>query len=171
MSKITQNTQLEQLLELATKIATEAHKGQVDKGGNPYILHPTAVADSLDKTEHKIVAMLHDVIEDTHIAADDLLKFGFPETIVHSVQVLTKSKGIKYSDYLAEIKKDDIAKHVKIADIKHNMDISRIPNPTQKDFDRIEKYKKAIAFLSDSPDHEQCLDKTLPKNTQEEFER
>jgi len=143
-----QRNKLDQLLELAIKVATQAHKGQLDKGGNPYILHPQAVAAALlDSTENKIVAYLHDVVEDTEITLEDLKEMGFTYRIVNSIRILTKSKDISYEDYLKSVKKDSNAWHVKMADIKHNMDISRIPEPTAKDFARIEKYKKALAFL------------------------
>lgn len=142
-----QRSKFEQLLELAIEVAAKAHEGQLDKGGNPYILHPQAVAASLDGTENKIVAYLHDVVEDTEITLEDLEKMGFTYRIVNSVRILTKSKDISYDDYLKSVKKDSNAWRVKMADIKHNMDISRIPKPTAKDFARIEKYKKALAFL------------------------
>lgn len=142
-----QRNKLDQLLELAIKVATQAHKGQLDKGGNPYILHPQAVAAALDSTENKIVAYLHDVVEDTEITLEDLKEMGFTYRIVNSIRILTKSKDISYEDYLKSVKKDSNAWHVKMADIKHNMDISRIPEPTAKDFARIEKYKKALTFL------------------------
>ena len=135
------------LLELAIKVATDAHEGQLDKGGNPYILHPKAVADALESTENKIVAYLHDVCEDTEITFDDLEKMGFTPRIVNSIRILTKEKGVSYDDYICGVKKDSNACYVKKADLKHNMDISRIKNPTQKDYDRIEKYKKALEFL------------------------
>jgi|BioPla2DNA2_1021312.scaffolds.fasta_scaffold02438_2 (p)ppGpp synthase/HD superfamily hydrolase len=142
-----QRSNLDKLLELAIEVATQAHKGQLDKGGNPYILHPQAVAAALDSTENKIVAYLHDVVEDTEITLEDLKEMGFTYRIVNSIRILTKSKDISYEDYLKSVKKDSNAWHVKMADIKHNMDISRIPEPTAKDFARIEKYKKALAFL------------------------
>lgn len=142
-----QRRNLDKLLELAIEVATQAHKGQLDKGGNPYILHPQAVAAALDSTENKIVAYLHDVVEDTKITLEDLKEMGFTYRIVNSIRILTKSKDISYEDYLKSVKKDSNAWHVKMADIKHNMDISRIPEPTAKDFARIEKYKKALAFL------------------------
>jgi len=138
---------LNELLDLAIKVATEAHKGQTDKGGKPYILHPKAVADSLDSTENKIVAYLHDVCEDTPITPDELRKMGFTERIVNSVRIITKSDDVSYEDYLKLVKRDSNAWHVKMADIRHNMDLSRIPNPTQKDYERLEKYKKALEFL------------------------
>lgn len=142
-----QRSKFEQLLELAIEVATKAHAGQLDKGGNLYILHSQAVAASLDSTENKIVAYLHDVVEDTNITLEDLEKMGFTYRIVNSIRILTKSKDISYDDYLKSVKKDSNAWHVKMADIKHNMDISRIPEPTAKDVARIEKYKKALAFL------------------------
>lgn len=142
-----QRRNLDKLLELAIEVATQAHKGQLDKGGNPYILHPQAVAAALDSTENKIVAYLHDVVEDTEITLEDLKEMGFTYRIVNSIRILTKSKDISYEDYLKSVKKDSNAWRVKMADIKHNMDISRIPEPTAKDFARIEKYKKALAFL------------------------
>lgn len=142
-----QRRNLDKLLELAIEVATQAHKGQLDKGGNPYILHPQAVATALDSTENKIVAYLHDVVEDTEITLEDLKEMGFTYRIVNSIRILTKSKDISYEDYLKSVKKDSNAWRVKMADIKHNMDISRIPEPTAKDFARIEKYKKALAFL------------------------
>lgn len=142
-----QRRNLDKLLELAIEVATQAHKGQLDKGGNPYILHSQAVAAALDSTENKIVAYLHDVVEDTEITLEDLKEMGFTYRIVNSIRILTKPKDISYEDYLKSVKKDSNAWHVKMADIKHNMDISRIPEPTAKDFARIEKYKKALAFL------------------------
>ncbi|MCL1853950.1 MAG: hypothetical protein FWF88_13180 [Peptococcaceae bacterium] len=145
-----QRLKMEQLFGLAKKIATEAHQGQRDKGGNPYINHPIAVAESLGCTEHKIVALLHDILEDSKITSDDLSKYGFTKRIIKSVNVLTKRDPMSYEEYLSRIRTDSNAWHVKIADIKHNMDISRIPNPTEDDYARIEKYKKALAYL-DAP--------------------
>lgn len=142
-----QNNQLDRLLDLAIAVATDAHKGQYDKGGKPYILHPTAVAESLDDTEQKIIAYLHDVCEDTPLTIDDLSKMGFTASILHSIQLLTKERNMPYEEYLKRIKTNKNATEVKKADLTHNMDISRIPNPTDKDFARVEKYKKALSFL------------------------
>ena len=138
-----------ELLELAIKTATEAHKGQTDKGGNPYIAHPTAVAAMVDNIEHKIVAYLHDVVEDTPITLEDLAGMGFPSGIVNSVRLLTKTKGLSNHEYLERIKADECARRVKIADLTHNMDLSRIPEPTEKDHKRIEKYRKSLEFLGE----------------------
>ncbi len=146
-SDVGEAVKMEKLLELAIKVATEAHKDQVDKGGKPYIGHPTAVAASVNEPDQKIAAYLHDVIEDTPITADDLLRMGFTPKIVDSIKLLTKDKNVPYEEYLKNIRSDSVARAVKIADLKHNMDLSRIPNPTEKDYARLEKYKKALAFL------------------------
>lgn len=145
-----QRSRYNSLLELAVKVAEQAHKGQTDKGGNSYIEHPKAVAAQVNNTEHKIVAYLHDVVEDTEITLDDLSEMGFTFRIVNSVRLLTKTKELTYEEYLKRLKADDNARHVKIADLRHNLDISRIPEPTEKDHKRLEKYKKSLAFLESS---------------------
>lgn len=145
-----QRERLNNLLELAIKVATEAHKNQKDKGGNPYIEHPKAVAARVDNLEHKIVAYLHDVVEDTEITLDGLSEMGFTYRIVNSVRLLTKTDKLTYEEFLKRLKADDNARHVKIADLRHNMDISRIPEPTEKDHKRIEKYKRSLEFLESS---------------------
>lgn len=145
-----QRDKYNQLLELAIKVATEAHAGQVDKGGKPYINHPQAVAASLTNTEYKIVAYLHDVCEDTSITFDDLKDMGFTYRIVNSIRLLTKTDELTYEEYLRRLRMDSCARAVKMADLKHNMDITRIPNPSEKDYARIEKYKKSLAFLESS---------------------
>lgn len=144
-----QRTKLDSLLVLAEKTAAVKHEGQFDKGGNPYFTHPQAVAAQLENTEHKIAAYLHDVCEDTPTTFDDLLEMGFTPKIVNSIKLLTKSDDISYEEYLEKIKLDECARNVKMADIRHNMDISRIPCPTEKDFARLEKYKKALKFLEE----------------------
>lgn len=138
---------LDLLLEKAIDIANKAHRGQLDKGGNPYILHPKSVADSVDSVECKIVAYLHDVCEDSSITPEELLAEGFGHNIVHAVWLLTRMNGVSYKEYLKVIKTNDIARVVKIADLKHNMDMSRIPNPTEADYKRVERYRKALRYL------------------------
>ena len=145
-----QRDKYNQLLELVIKVATEAHAGQVDKGGKPYINHPEAVAASLTNTEYKIVAYLHDVCEDTSITFDDLKDMGFTYRIVNSIRLLTKTDELTYEEYLRRLRMDSCARAVKMADLKHNMAITRIPNPSEKDYARIEKYKRSLAFLESS---------------------
>lgn len=137
------------MLEKAIEVANIAHRGQTDKGGNPYILHPKAVAEGVNNIECKIVAYLHDVCEDSSITPEELLAKGFGHRIVHAVWLLTRTNGVSYNKYLKAIKANDIARVVKIADLKHNMDISRIPNPTKQDYKRIERYKRALHYLQE----------------------
>ena len=144
-----QREKLNKLYILAQRVAHEAHEGQLDKGGNPYINHPVEVANSLESTEHKIVALLHDILEDTDITIDDLKKYGFTDRNIKSVRILTTVSYISYEEYFSHVKTDCNAWMVKRADLKHNMHISRIPDPTEKDLQRIEKYKKALVFLED----------------------
>lgn len=135
------------MLNLALKIATEAHKGQKDKGGRDYINHPLTVASMCGTEEEKIVALLHDVVEDTGVTLEDLKDYGFSSEILDAVNCITKQPGVSYDEYLLKVKNNELARKVKIADMTHNSDISRILNPTSKDYARVEKYKEKIQYL------------------------
>lgn len=138
----------EKLLALAIAIATRAHDGQFDKAGKPYISHPLTVMAQMDTLESKIVAVLHDAIEDSDLKITDLVQQGFPDFIVKAIAAITKLDGEAYEDYILRVKSNAIARKVKIADLTHNMDISRIANPTEKDFQRLEKYQKVLQELT-----------------------
>lgn len=132
---------IQEQLELATNIATSAHTGQFrNDGTTPYIEHPKAVADFLTNKTEKIVAMLHDVIEDTHHTKDSLLNLGISPIIIRAISLLTKEKNEEYIKYILRIKKDSLARPVKIADIICNL--TDAPSNRQK-----EKYKKALRIL------------------------
>jgi len=133
-------------IEKALEVAKRAHRGQKDKAGVDYILHPLAVAGMLETEKEKTIALLHDVVEDSNITLDDLKSMGFDDDVIQAVKVLTKD-GSEYSEYLQRVKINTLTRTVKIADLSHNMDLSRIPNPTEDDYQRIEKYKKSIKFL------------------------
>lgn len=137
------------LEELAFEIAKEAHAGQTDKAGLDYILHPLQVAAEVTTDEEKAVALLHDIIEDTDVTASELLAKGLPDNVVEAVEALTKKHNQNYAAYLAGVKKNRLATAVKLADLKHNSDLSRLEKITQKDRHRAEKYRKAIEYLSD----------------------
>ena len=137
------------LEELAFEIAKEAHAGQTDKAGLDYILHPLQVAAEMTTDEEKAVALLHDIIEDTDVTANELLAKGLPDNVVEAVEVLTKKHNQNYAAYLVGVKKNRLATAVKLADLKHNSDLSRLEKITQKDRERAEKYRKAIEYLSD----------------------
>ena len=132
-----------EMLSKAIIIATKAHQGQVDKGGDDYILHPIRVMTKPDTEEERIVGVLHDIIEDTEVTFEDLKVEEFSTEVISALKHLTRGKNEKYFDYIEKIKQNFIAKKVKLVDLEDNMDISRIPNPTNKDCDRLEKYKKA----------------------------
>ena len=136
-------------LELAYAIALVAHKGQVDKAGVDYINHPLTVSINCKNEKEKIVALLHDVLEDTKVTKEDLLLF-FCDEIVDAICLLTHNENDTYVDYLTKIKDNPLARAVKIQDLKHNMDLSRLANPTKKDYERIKnKYEPALKFLTD----------------------
>ena len=118
---------MSELLERVAEFSKKAHEGQFDKGGHPYYLHPQCVANMGTTEDEKIVGYLHDVIEDT--------------------KCLTHDKSIPYDEYVANIKKCELARKVKMNDLKNNMDISRLKTVTPKDLERVEKYKKSYAFL------------------------
>ena len=140
----------ETLLDLAIAIANQAHAGQLDKAGKPYILHPLTVMAQMDTLESKIVAVLHDAIEDSDLTIEGLVKQGFPEFITDAIAAITKLDGEQYEDYIIRVKSNAIARKVKIADVTHNLDMSRIANPTAKDFQRLEKYKKVLQELTNN---------------------
>ena len=137
----------EKLLALAIAIAHKAHDGQFDKAGKPYIAHPLTVMAQMDTLESKIVAVLHDAIEDSDLTITDLVQQGFPDFITEAIAAITKLDGEIYEDYIARVKSNAIALKVKIADVTHNMDLSRIAKPTAKDFQRLEKYQKVLQEL------------------------
>ncbi|MGX1175879.1 GTP pyrophosphokinase [Pseudomonas sp. R151218B TE3479] len=138
-------------LEKAISIAALAHEGQVDKGGAPYILHPLRVMLRLAHDEERIVAVLHDVVEDTATTLADLRDEGFSDAILSAIDALTKREGETYQAFIERAARDPIARRVKLADLAENSDLSRISEPSQKDLDRIEKYRKATDYLTVLP--------------------
>ena len=137
----------EALLKKAEDIATKAHKGQFDRCGVEYINHPRTVASYVDSPKEKIVAWLHDTIEDTDIIEADLRPV-FGDEITDAVVALTKTEGEDYFDYISRVIKNPLSARVKIADLTHNMKPDRIPHPTEEDQKRMEKYKKAYGIVS-----------------------
>jgi len=134
-------------VENAIDLALRAHKGQKDKAGAPYILHPFRVMLSMDTDTERQVAVLHDVIEDGGITPEILRLEGFSEEVCSAVVVLTKKPGESYNEYLNRLDENSTARKVKMADLNDNMNLNRIKEPTPKDRERMEKYRKAIEFL------------------------
>lgn len=134
----------------AMGIMFEAHKDQMDKSGVPYVFHPWHVAEQMVTEESCCAALLHDVIEDTDVTADDLLKAGISEEVVKAVEMLTHDDDEPYLEYVERIKNDPIARAVKLADLTHNSDTTRFNRPmNDKDRARLEKYKKAKTILTE----------------------
>lgn len=136
---------MEKVFEIALRIAVEAHMGQRDKNGMPYILHPLAVASKVDGLELKTIAILHDTIEDTDVTADFLLERGIPKDIVEVVELLTKPKSEQYESYLRRVKENPKAKAVKLADLAHNTDPSRASGLNELRRAKYELAKKVLA--------------------------
>lgn len=135
-------------LERAIAIATEAHAGVKDKGGSPYILHPLRVMSRMNSDEARIVALLHDVVEDTNWTLDALRKEGFSDAVVAGVDAVTRRPGETYEDFVTRAGRNAIGREVKIGDLLDNCDLSRIPNPTDRDRERHAKYKRALLMLT-----------------------
>lgn len=129
-------------------VAYKAHKGQKDKGGRAYIFHPVTVAFHVKGHKQKVVALLHDVIEDTNVTYANLIDCGFSDDVVQAVKAITKIDGEPYENYLSRVCQNEIAKDVKLADLRHNCDLSRLKTVTDRDKERVTKYKKAIAYLT-----------------------
>lgn len=140
---------LEEQLEEAIRLAAVKHYGQRDKSNKPYIFHLLYVMNNLDDLKAKTVGVLHDILEDTDTTKKDLLDYGFSEEIVAAVEILTKPENQEYMDYIENLKSNDIAKKVKLIDLKHNMDLTRLSELTDKDLKRTVKYVEAYKRLSD----------------------
>lgn len=133
----------------ALKLCFDAHKEQLDKSGLPYVFHPFHLAEQMQTEETTVVALLHDVMEDTEYTADDLAEMGFGGEILNALSLLTHEDSVDYMDYVSKIKTNPIARAVKLADLNHNSDLTRLDVVDQKALERKEKYQKAIELLID----------------------
>lgn len=133
----------------AMRIAYEAHRDQYDKGGVPYIFHPYHLAEQLEEEYDICVALLHDVVEDTEVTLSDLENAGFPKEVIDAVALLTRDKEVQYLDYVRRIKSNSIARKVKLQDLAHNSDPSRLVDGNPKTESLMERYTKAKAILLD----------------------
>jgi len=135
------------LTKLAMRVAFDAHKEQTDKTGLPYIFHPFHLAEQMTDEVTACVALLHDVVEDTNITFDRLSELGFTNEIIEALKLLTHDDSVPYMDYVKEIAKNPIAKAVKLADLAHNSDLTRLDVVDEKALKRAEKYKQAMELL------------------------
>ena len=135
------------MTKIALKLCFEAHKDQIDKSDMPYVFHPFHLAEQMTDEDTTVVALLHDLIEDTDYTLTDLKNMGFSDKIIDAIALMTHDDAVPYMDYVAAIKQNPVAKAVKLADLKHNSDMSRLETVTPWDIQRAEKYAKAIELL------------------------
>ena len=131
------------MLNKAIEIAAKAHAGQFDIGGSPYILHPLRLMMNCENEITRICAILHDVVEDTDITFNNLENEGFSDEILTALDCLTKRDGESYDDFIGRVLTNETACYVKLLDLKDNMDLERIQNPSEEDIRRIKKYRLA----------------------------
>ena len=131
----------------AMKLCFEAHKDQVDKSGMPYVFHPFHLAEQMTDEATTVTALLHDVVEDTDYTLNDLRAMGFPAEAVDAIAMMTHDPEVPYLDYVAKIKTNPVARAVKLADLRHNSDLSRLDTVDEKALERVEKYRRAIRLL------------------------
>lgn len=132
----------------AMKLMYEKHKDQVDKSGLPYVNHPLHVAEQMNDEYTTTVGLLHDIVEDTDMTFEQLKEEGFPNEVIDALMLLTHDPNVDYYDYVKEIGTNPIARAVKIKDLEHNMDLTRLNNITQWDIDRVAKYKRCHDYLT-----------------------
>ena len=140
-------------LEHAIALAAKAHEGQVDKAGAPYVLHPLRVMLRLSTTEERVTAVLHDVVEDCGWTLDRLREEGFSEVVIEAVDSVTRRPDESYETFILRAAANPIGRRVKLADLCDNSDVTRIPQPTERDYERIAKYRKAIALIEQIEQH------------------
>jgi len=136
-------------LDTALAIAVEAHRGQVDKAGQPYILHPLRVMARLSTPEERLVAVLHDVVEDSATTLDDLRAAGFDEAVVRAVDFLTRRDEETYEAFIERVNGDALARRVKLADLEDNMTLTRLRELDERAVERLGRYMRAYRRLSE----------------------
>ncbi len=134
-------------LETAIEIAVAAHKGQTRKDGSPYILHPLRLMMAVESESEKIVAVLHDVVEDTQVTTEQIKEQGFSDEVIDALKLVTHHDDQSYEEYIVEISKNPIATTVKLADLRDNGNFFVIPQLKSRDLERLEKYHKAYHDL------------------------
>lgn len=138
-----------EMTKTAMKLCFHAHKDQVDKSGMPYVFHPFHLAEQMSDEETTVVALLHDVVEDTDYTIRDLRSLVFPDIVLYAISLMTHDKAVPYMEYVEKIKKNRSAAVVKCADLIHNSDLSRLDTVDEKALQRVRKYKKAIELLGE----------------------
>ena len=135
------------LTKKALKISFQAHKNQLDKSGIPYVYHPFHLAEQMDDEYSVCVALLHDVVEDTEMTIDDLTEQGFPPEVTEALLLMTHDDSVPYMDYIKKIKTNSLATKVKLADLEHNSDLTRLDEINDAALERADKYRQAMFLL------------------------
>lgn len=135
--------------KVALRICYEAHAGQLDRAGMPYVFHPFHVAEQMETEDEVCVALLHDVVEDTELTLYDLRAAGMGDEVLAAVALLSHDPGVPYLEYVASVAENELARRVKVADLRHNCDLTRLDAPTERDHERIRKYHKALEVLGE----------------------
>ena len=138
-----------EMTKKAMKLCFQAHKDQVDKSGMPYVFHPFHLAEQMEDELTTAVALLHDVAEDSRYTFSDLRDMGFPEPVVEAVKMMTHDPSAPYMEYVAGLRSNPVTRAVKLADLRHNSDLSRLDFVDEKALARVEKYRKAIRILEE----------------------
>lgn len=135
------------LTKKALQLCFEAHKNQVDKTGLPYVFHPFHLAEQMTDEISTVCALLHDVVEDTEYGFGDIRAMGFPQEVIEVLGLLTHQEDVPYMEYVKKIKGNSVATRIKLADLRHNSDASRLDVVDEQALARMEKYKKAKEIL------------------------
>ena len=142
------------LTRLALKVSFEAHKDQVDHSGTPYVYHPYHLAEQMTDETTTCIALLHEVVEDTDITLAQLREMGFPDIVVEAVGVLTREHSVPYQEYIKRVKSNPLARIVKLADLEHNSDMSRLQEIDERSKSLAKRYEKARACLMEANEDE-----------------
>lgn len=159
------------LTKKALAICFDAHKNQCDKGGLPYVFHPFHLAEQMETELEVCTALLHDVVEDSHYTFEDLQREGFPQPVLEALRLMTRDPYMHYLDYVVQLRKNPIARRVKLADLRHNSDLDRLVAVGPKDKRRLLRYRMALAILADDAYdvRRRCFCKRLPLSVEQPF--
>ncbi len=138
------------LIAKAVELAARAHAGQKDKSGNPYLLHPLRVMLQMHSLEERLVAILHDVVEDSDLTPADLLSAGFPVAVVEAIECISRKADESYEQFIDRVSRNRLAAKVKVEDLRDNLDLTRLPVLSENDFTRVTKYHRALVSLRDA---------------------
>ena len=133
----------------AMKLCFRAHRDQTDKCGVPYVFHPIHLAEQMQDEDTTVVALLHDIVEDTDTTIDDLAAMGFNARVIAAIELMTHDDAVPYMEYVAKIKENPIARAVKLADLMHNSDLTRLDAVDDCARERVQKYARAIQLLNE----------------------